>query len=57
MCLSLQGNLYIFIVGHSEGTVLRLLPHLLENLELRRKGTVLRLLPHLLENPEFIYIF
>lgn len=26
MCLSLQGNLYIFIVGHSEGTVLRLLP-------------------------------
>lgn len=22
MCLSLQGNLYIFIVGHSEGTVL-----------------------------------
>ena len=25
MCLSLQGNLYIFIVGHSEGTVLRLL--------------------------------
>ena len=28
MCLSLQGNLYIFIVGHSEGTV-------------RRQGTVL----------------
>ena len=25
MCLSLQGNLYIFIVGQSEGTVLRLL--------------------------------
>ena len=25
MCLSLQGNLYIFIVGHSEGTVLCLL--------------------------------
>lgn len=23
MCLSLQGNLYVFIVGHSEGTVPR----------------------------------